>query len=82
MLADGVGVMSTLCLSCPLPDCDDESPACQLRIAERAHIAAQVRRYRSNPSPLAAAMRHVIASSCMRVARAERDVRVALGELV
>ena len=70
--------MSDPCFTCPLPDCDDESPACQLRIAERARIADQVRRYRANSSPMAAAMRGVVADSCMRVARAERDVRAAL----
>ena len=28
--------MTDLCLTCPLPDCDDESPLCPLQIARLA----------------------------------------------
>ena len=66
--------MSLACLSCQLPDCDDESPACPIRQTDRELWAAKSRRYR-NASPMNRALRQADADSCRRVTLAEAMVR-------
>lgn len=48
--------MSLLCLKCTLPDCDDESPACLIRLGDSATRAHKT-------TPLMAAIRYVQSDS-------------------